>query len=92
MNARLRPRRVEKIFRLAILLSHCVVGLHRNRSERLPVGSNAIAENEIVDAVSKNRKARQDKACGEESAFQSRRQRVLGDEHSANYKQVLFYG
>jgi prevent-host-death family protein len=85
----LRPRRVEKILRLAILLAHGVVGLHRNCAERLPDRSNAIAENEIVDAVSKNRKARQDKECREEPAFQSQRLRVVRNEHGANYKRVL---
>src|ERR1700730_6082510 len=89
VNTSLRPRRVEKILRLAILLPDRVVGLHRNRTERLPVGGNAISETQIVDAVSKNRKARQDKDCREESTFQSRRLRVVGDEHSANYRRVL---
>src|SRR3981081_2518074 len=89
VNTSLRPRRVEKILRLAILLPDGVVGLHRNRAERLPVRSYAITKNEIVDAVSKNRKARQDKDCSEESTFQSRCLRVVGDEHSANYKRVL---
>src|ERR1700736_1519838 len=89
VNTSLRPRRVEKILRLAILLPDGVVGLHRNRAERLRVRNNAITKNEIVDAVSKNHKARERQDCPDKSTFQPRRLRVVGDEHSANYKWVL---
>ena len=89
VNTSLRPRGIEQIFGLTVLLPHSVIGLHRNRAKRLPVESNAIVENDIVDAVSKNHQAREDKDCRKESASQSRCQRVLRNEHRANYKRAF---
>ena len=82
VNTRLPLRGIEQIFRFAIFMSHRIVGPHRYRAERVPVGSNAVAKDGVIDTVSEDCEARHHKDCRKEATLQSRCQGILWDEHS----------